>query len=267
MSPFDLRLQRTCDHTIFDEVVTINGLSPNYFSILRYGSDGASNFISVREFSRTEGLSNYFYSRDGFTNWILSNDFSQINWNGLTAANFGSQFGGPGTGIAGFVDGASFVSPPQTMVVTYRTTQLKCPLCEDSGDLALTKDTEFDLHGRLRVLEGHDKVRQLIYKALLTETGSNQVIPDYGSTLSAVIGEKFDTLAEFRIYNSVQQAIQFLIDEQANRPDLPLEETILSVSNVNVSQDFTDPRIIRVTLDVQVADFTNVNVSFNLISQ
>lgn len=240
-----------------DELVSVQGLSPNYFSILLYGSDGASNMVSVREFSRTEGLSNFVYRRDGFSNWQLSPDFSQVNWNS-------QGLGGPGTGVSAFLDGSTMIVPAPDMLVSYRTKPNLCPLC--LGSKNLSKDVDFDLHGRLRTLSGTDKVRQLVFKAILTEIGANEVLPDYGSTLSASIGDKFDTLMQMRLYNGVQQAAQFLVNEQQFQSALPLDETILSVSNVGVAQDLTDPRVIRITMEVQVADFSKVGINFSLVT-
>lgn len=254
---FDLRIQRTCEHLVFDERVTISGLSPDYFSILRYGSDGASNMVTVREFSRTEGLSEFIYRRDGFSNWELSADFKQVNWNS-------AGLGGPGTGVAGFLDGSSLVQPPQEMLVTYRTVAERCPLCLNVA--SLSKDVDFDTHGRLRTLEGTDKVRQQVFKALLTELGSNEVVAEYGSTLSASIGEKFDDLTRMRIYSAAQAAVDFLRVEQLSQPDLPLDETILAVSNMSVTQNRADPRAVDVFIEVQVGDFTKVPVKFNLVT-
>lgn len=254
---FDLRLQRTCSHEIFDELVSLGGLSPNYFSILLYGSDGASNLITIREFSETEGLSSFVYRRDGFTNWQLSGDFAQINWNS-------AGLGGPGTGVAAFLDGSTMAVPAPDMMVSYRTKPEKCPLC--LGGQGLTKDIDFDLHGRLRVLTGNDKVRHLVFKAVLTEVGANEILPDYGSTLSASIGQKFDTLLQMRLYNGVQQSVQFLLNEQQSQPALPLPETIVSVSNVTVTQSTVDPRVALISMQVMVADFSKVTVSFNLVT-
>lgn len=119
---FDLKLQRTCSHELLDQQLAVNGLSPNYFSILPYLSDGSTNFMSVREFARTEGLSDYIYKRDGFTNWNLSTDKTQINWNHM-------GMGGPGTGVSGFLDGSCLIHTPPVMLVSYRADEDECPLC------------------------------------------------------------------------------------------------------------------------------------------
>lgn len=261
--PFDLKLQRTCDHSIFDEAVSISGLSPNYFSVLQHQTDGSSNFMVVRELTATEGLSNFIYSRDGYSNWNLSTDGTQVNWNSM-------GMGGPGTGVASFLDAASHIMPQAQMLVSYQCDPDFCPLCVPSvgpDKRSVTKDIEFDLHGRLRTIDGNNKIKQSVFKALLTTVGTNEVLPDYGSTISLSIGQKFDALTEFRLYQSISQAVNFLIQEQSNNPLLPLNETILNLSSVNIAQDQTDPRIIRVFIKVQTGDFKQTEVTFNMITQ
>lgn len=252
---FDLKLQRVCTHEVLDERASIQGLSPNYFSILAFQSDGSSHFITVREFGATEGLSNYIYARDGFSNWNLSTDGRQINYNTL----------GLGAGASSFLDGATVITPEPVMLVSYRAHKDQCPMCDHT--LGLTKDVEFNLYGQLSKVEGNDKVRQLIFKALLTELGANEVQTDYGSTISLSIGQKYDSFTEFRLHNSIEQAVRFLINEQQTQVGLPLEETILNVSRVSLAQDANDPRIVRVQIEIQTGDFKKVDVTFGMLTQ
>lgn len=252
---FDLRIQRNCSHEIFAETATIQGTSPNYFSILRFPCDGSSNFVSVREFSKTESMNDFIYARDGFTNWTLSTDNRQINWNTQGIGVSGS---------ASFLDGTSFILPQPTWILDYRTTINNCPLCTPA--LPVSKDIEFDPYGQIRTVSGTDKVKQQLFKALLTYLGSNSIIPDYGSTLSDGIGQKFDSFTEYSIYSSVMQAIQFLINEQANQSNLPLNETILSASSIGAVQDLADPRILKITINVKLGDFSITTVSFGMIT-
>jgi len=257
--PYDLKLQRTCSHEVFDERLSINGLSPDFFGVLKFGSDGASDYVTVRALEATEGLSNYLPARDGFTNWDLSDDATQINFNT-------KGIGGPGNvpGIQGFLNAATNVLPPSTMLVSYRTTPEKCPLCDE--DFGIAQDTDFNFHGQLDTVESHNKIKQLVFKALLTELGTNEVVQEYGSTISALIGEKFLPVTEFRLHNAVEQAVRFLIEEQQNQANLPLDETILSIIRITITQDSADPRIIRVQVDLRTGDFEIVPVSFSLVN-
>lgn len=132
--------------------------------------------------------------------------------------------------------------------------------------LGITKDINFDLNGKLELVTASDKIKQAIIKALQTEIGANSLISDYGSSLSSIIGQKFDALAEFKIYNSIQQAVRFLINEQQLQNNLTLEETILAILKVGIVQDSSDPRIIRVTIDIRTGDFQRVKVGLGIIN-
>jgi len=57
-----------CDHKIFDEILSIEGTTPNYFAYLKYPSNKSISDIQVREYC-TEHLTNYIYKRDGITSW------------------------------------------------------------------------------------------------------------------------------------------------------------------------------------------------------
>jgi hypothetical protein len=252
---FDLRLQRTCDHSVFDERQSITGLSPDFFGVLKFQSDGSTQFITIRELASTEGLSEFIPSRDGFTNFELSDDKTQINYNPL---------GIGGAGSASFLNAGTNVFPQPTLLVSYRTIPEQCPLC--SEDFGIAQDTEFNFHGQLSQVSGRDKVKQLVFKALLTVLGRNEVVQAYGSTLSLLLGEKFTPIVEFRLHNAVEQAVRFLIEEQQNQPGLPLDETIASIVRITIEQDAEDPRRIRVQVDIRTANFETVPVNFTIVN-
>ena len=254
----DLQLQSVCDHMVWDEPVSISGLSPNYYSTLFYPCNGSLDKMQVREFSATEGLSQFIYSRDGFTNWRFDPSQNKMVWN-----YYG--FGGPGTGIASFVDGSSQVLPAPQLLVTYPSSAGQCPRCfEGLNKQFLTRDLQINSKGELSEVSGPNRVRQAILKALFTRVGSNPVLPGYGSSLNTLIGQKYDTLAEFRLYDSIQQSIQFLIQEQANQFNVPLNETIIAISSIKVHQNQKDPREILVQIGVQTADLKEVGVQMAL---
>jgi phage baseplate assembly protein W len=132
--------------------------------------------------------------------------------------------------------------------------------------LGVTKDIDINSNGVLVPVSGNNKIKQLILKALLTEEGANELFPSYGSELHSVIGDKFDTLAEFKLHNAVQKAIRFLIVEQINIPNLPLDETILSLLGIEISQDQVDPRIIRIVVNVQTGNFQQTQLNLGIVS-
>lgn len=258
---FDLSLQRICDHRIFDEQLTLQGSSPNYFAFLKYFSNLNTNAMQIREYATTEQLTNYTYTLNGFTNWSVSTDGRQINFNSL-------GLGGPGTGVAAFADGSTIINPQRIFLATYLAPAANCPLHDAVGqnNTAIQKDINVTPQGTLDTVTSFDKVRQAVLKALLTVLGDNQFFPSYGSLLSSTIGTKFDLLAQFTLQQSIQNSVNYLIQQQQAQPTLPLSETIFKVSSVNVAQSQTDPRTVMVTIVILTGAYQNVQVSFGILT-
>lgn len=257
---FDLINNRLCDHKIFDEKLTLQGASPNYFAILKYQSNNDPTKFDIREFAETDGITGYSYTINGFTNWALSPDGRQINFNSL-------GLGGGGTGVASFADGATLIIPSKVYVSTYYTLDTICPLHDLPGPQSspIQKDININESGQLTTVTGKDKVRQAVMKALLTAVGSNKFNSTYGSWLSNVIGQKFDMYAQFTIQQSIQDAVDFLIQQQQQATTfIPQDERIFKVSSVNVSTSDTSPVTIRVSVNILTGSYENVEVSLGV---
>lgn len=258
---FDLVNERPCPHQIFDEQLSLQGASPNFFAILKYQGNGNTNQMQIREFATTNSLTNYSYPINGFTNWSLSGDQRQINFNTL-------GLGGPGSGVASFADGATLL-PTKIYLATYLTITELCPLHDiiNSQYAPIQKDINVTPQGRLDTSIGSDKVREEVLKALLTLQGANQFQPSYGSLLSSSIGQKFTVLTQFNLQQSIQSAIDFLIQQQQAQPTIPLTEVILRLNSVTMQEDPTDPRTIRIVISILTGTYTNVTVTFGIVTQ
>lgn len=251
----DLFLGRTCDHLIIDEALSIDGLSPNYFATLNYTSNGATNLMAVREFGQTEGMTNFIYTLNGFTNWNLLPDNRTIQFNSL----------GLGSGTASFLDGSTMINPMPLMLASYIATAEACP--KHLAGANVMNDVAFDVGGRLREVSGINKVRQQVVKAILTQVGENRYHPDYGSTAAELIGQKFDIFAQLKLQQTIQNAVQTLILAQQALPNLPLDETILRISNMQVSQSQADPRTLNVLLKIQTGTYDEAVVSLPIVTE
>lgn len=258
---FDLANQRICDHKIFDEKLTLQGSSPNYFGILKFQANGNTGAIEVREYSATEGLTNYRYTVNGFSNWSLSSDGRQINFNAL-------GLGGPGTGIASFADGATLISPAPIYLASYQTISAQCPLHNqaNSSSSPIQRDVNITEQGRFATVTGAEKVRQAVLKALLTFVGSNTFHPTYGALLANSVGQKFDLFTQFNLQQSIQDAVDFLIQQQQLEPAIPLDETIFRVSSIDLQLDPTDPRTIHVIIKILTGAYQEVPISFGVVT-
>ena len=257
---YDLYLSKVCPHRIFDERLTLQGASPNYFAILNYGSNGDPSAFDVRDWASTEGLTGYLYAVNGVSNWSLSADGTQINFNT-------QGLGGSGTGVASFVDGSTMIQPAYVYVASYTALDTTCPLHTQAGPQypPIQRDININTQGQLTTIEGEDKVRQMVTKAILTAVGSNTFHTDYGSWLSTAIGSKFDIMTQMTIQQSVQTSVDYLItQQQQSTVYIPPEETIFRVSSVNVSKDPTTPTMIRVSVDIMTGTYKNVTVGLGV---
>jgi len=256
---WDLSRERVCDHKIFEEQLTLRGSSPNYFAVLNFICNKNTNAMDIREWSETNGLTNYDYTISGMTNWTLSNDGRQINFNSL-------GLGGPGSGAASFVDGCTLIQPIKMYVASYYALDTSCPLHDLPGEqfAPIQKDVNINPQGRLVTLQGKEKVRQSVLKALLTSLGGNTFHTTYGSSLQSIIGQKFDMFAQMSIQQSVQEAVDFLIQQQQLSTFIPTDELIFRVSAVDISTDETDPRVVRVNVRVLTGTYEEVEISIGL---
>lgn len=255
---FDILKEKTCPHQIFDEELTLQGSSPTYFAPLKYTCNLNTNAVEVREFASTNSLTNYTYTINGFTNWSISSDGRQINFNTL----------GLSAGAASFADGSTMIDPQRVYMMTYLATQDTCPLHQTPrvGYSPIQLDININEQGRFDVVTGREKVRQMVLKALLTVVGSNVFYPAYGSLTSNMIGQRFDLFTQFNLQSSVQDAIDFLIQQQQLQPIIPQAELILRVSSVDVQQDEQDPRVIRVAIKVLTGLYEEVPVAFGVVT-
>jgi phage baseplate assembly protein W len=246
----DLQINTVCDHHIRDEVIMLDGMSPFYYADLRFPTNMNTNEIQVREHYNTEQNPNYVFFLDGITDFVLQGS-QRLQFNNLLFA--------PGVN---FVEGLTSVIPNKIYEVDYLTPLTTCPKCLG---LKFVKDVNFDRLGQLTTLTGIDRARQNILKMLLTVIGNNVFNPDYGSTLNSAIGEKLTPTIFFKLQQSIVNAVQSLIQIQAQEIDiLPAEEIVLGLNNLSINTNSQDPRLIDIVIEVLVGTFQAVNVNLQM---
>lgn len=249
--PFDLTLGRACDHRIVDETLTLQGMTPYYYADLRFPSNKNKDEIQVREHYATEDDQHYVYVLDGITDFEMINNGQRLLFNQMDFA--------PGVN---YVEGSTFVIPNRIYVASYICTILDCPKCLSSKFL---RDVGFDQMGHLTSVRGVNRVRQNVSKIIMTVIGNNIFNPDYGSTLSAAIGEKLTPTIFFKLQQTVVTAIQALIEIQAQEVDtLPADEIILGLNNINIGVNEVDPRLVDIVIEVLVGTFQPVTTNLQL---
>jgi len=248
--PIDVQIGRVCDHRITDETLTLNGLSPYYYSDLRFPTNLNAQQIEVREFFTTESNQHYVYILDGITDFKLIGD-QRLEFNELLFA--------PGVN---FVEGSTFVIPNRIYLANYIAPLAVCPKCLSAKSF---RDIGFNQMGQLAEVTSTNRVRQNVSKALLTVIGNNVFNPDYGSTLSFAIGEKLTPTIFFKLQQSIVNAIQGLIEIQAQEVDtLPADEILLGLNNLSIDIDQVDPRLINIVIDVLVGTFDSVTTNLQM---
>jgi phage baseplate assembly protein W len=248
---YDFQIGTVCDHRIINETLALNGMSPYYTANLRFGSNLNYQQIQVREFYETNNNPGYKFITDGITDFILFNNGQSLRFNNLLFT--------PGVN---FVEGSTFVIPERIYLANYTTITQTCPKCLGT---VFENDVALGPTGDIITVEGNDYARQQVEKIILTLRGNNQFQPDYGSALSGSIGQKFTTAIFFKIQQTVQDAIQSLIEIQSQNLDqLTAAQVILGLNNLQVNQDSTDPRNLLITLSVTLGDFSTIKTRFNM---
>ena len=248
--PIDVFIGRVCDHKIVDETLALNGLSPYYYSDLRFPTNLNVQQIEVREFFTTEANQHYVYNLDGITDFKLIGD-QRLEFNETLFA--------PGVN---YVEGSTSVIPNRIYLANYIVPLAVCPKCLSAKSF---RDIGFNQVGQLAEVTSTDRVRQNVSKALLTVIGNNVFNPDYGSTLSFAIGEKLTPTIFFKLQQSIINAIQGLIEIQAQEVDtLPADEILLGLNNLSIDIDQIDPRLINIVIDVLVGTFDSVTTNLQM---
>jgi hypothetical protein len=141
-----------------------------------------------------------------------------------------------------------------------------------SFDLKITKgDLQIERDGSISTVSGNKKLRQDIVKILLTSYGDNRYHPGYGSGLGQIeVGSVNFNLTEAEMKNTAINAINSLIamqKRQSRSQTLSPSETIVSVLDVAVSRDASDPRLYNLKVAVLTQQLTEIfdNITIRLI--
>jgi phage baseplate assembly protein W len=253
----DMQLQNQCDHKIY-ELITISGVSPNYYTYLENIPNKTRNGVYVGCYTTDTDLESF--ALQGFNVVGGSNSLVGItNWefddNEPTKINF------PYNAEIPSVDGNKDILPKLMYVMSYYTTIANCPKCNGTG---IVSDIAFDNVGKLKTVTGYGKVKQQLLKILLTVIGDNLYDSDYGSQINNSIGQKFTTYTSANIQYSIYKAVQHLMKIQQEN-NLPANETIAELSNITV-EPTSDPRKLKLSINVITADAQEVSsgLTFNL---
>ncbi len=121
------------------------------------------------------------------------------------------------------------------------------------GDIVLSADADFST-----VTDGA-KLTQDVIKMITTPQGSNKFQPAIGSLINKrLVGQVLTAQNTVTVLQgSVQEALvllQKLQRQQAQTQALTPSETLVSINNISVERDRTDPRQLNVILKIMAAD-------------
>lgn len=243
----DMKLQNDCDHKIY-QLITISGISPNYYTYLDYVPNKTKQGVYVGEYTVENDITTFALNNAGITNWAYDNEEP-------TKINF------PYNPYIPSVDGNKELKPQPVYVMSYYALSSNCPKCNNTH---IESDIAFDTVGKIKEVTGYGKVKQQLLKILLTVIGDNLYDSEYGSQISSAIGQKFTAYITANIQYSIYRAVQHLMKIQQEN-NLPNNETIAELSNIQVEKT-KDVRSIKLSISVITADYQEVSTSlkFNL---
>ena len=244
----DIKLWNSCNHLV-ETIIDVNGISPNFYAILPFTSNKNIVNTSIYEFSEVDGLTFFDASVDGITNFSYNGDGTRIEF-GTYPIDYGMNFPDPNINYV----------PKKVYIAEYGALKDSCPKCNGTN---IVKDIAYNTVGRLITLQGRYKVVQQILKILLTIVGGNLFDQDYGTTLSASIGQKLDNYVVAKLNQSILAAMNHLMNiQQIN--GVPDNERIIRVADINATRDTNDARGIHLEVIVTLASYENVTTKLRI---
>lgn len=243
----DMNLQNECNHKIY-QLITISGVSPNYYTYLDYEPNKTRVGVYVGEYTDETDVETFALNKEGITNWTFDEQES-------TKINF------PYNPEIKSVDGNKELMPKPVYVMSYFALSANCPKCNNTH---INSDIDFNKVGKIKEVTGYGKVKQQLLKILLTVIGDNLYDSEYGSQISSAIGQKFTAYITANIQYSIYRAVQHLMKIQQENL-LPDNEIIAQLSNIQVEKT-DDVRALKLSISVITADYQEVSTTlkFNL---
>lgn len=247
----DFALLNTCDHRFIEEI-DIEGISPDYYASLTYEANPNLSTIAIIDANKSSITA--IYAMNNSTGEGISNFY-------LDASNKVIVFGRyPVDAGMNFPDPNIDHMPADKYFCAYLVKTSECPKCSGSK---IVKDIFIDNTGRIATVSGTEKLRQQIQKILLTLSGNNLYDTSYGSTLQSVIGQKINKYQAAQLQFTILDSLNHLQSIQyAN--NVPSNEQIKSISQIDAIRDSVDPRQINIYITVLTASYEEVTTSIKM---
>lgn len=218
---FDLKLTNQCNHRIINEKLVIKGDYPNYYCILKSPAIGNNHKIKIVD------QNNLFKQKPTLINYQLNenNKYIYFNINDID------------------VDVRTEVYPKNSYYATYYTNAEHCNKCIMHSNYS--NDINFDVVGRLEIIDGKPYLIQKFKKNLITEKGKNIFNNEYGSELNKYIGKTKTALAILMCQNTIKDTVNFIKNQQINYSEiLDNNQKLLKIDDFQIMPT-NDERMIK----------------------
>lgn len=219
---FDLKLNNKCNHRIINEKLTIKGDYPNYYCILKSPAIGNNHEIKI------VNQNNLFKNDPILINYQLNNEnFKYIYFN-LNEID---------------VDVRKEIYPKNSYYATYYTNAQHCNKCIMHSNYS--NDINFNVIGKLEIIDGKPFLVQKFKKNLITEKGKNIFNSEYGSDLIKYIGKTKTALAVLMCQNTIKDTVNFIKNQQINYSEiLDSNQKLLKIDDFQI-MPADDERLIK----------------------
>jgi hypothetical protein len=243
----DIRLINLCDHRIFDEFITIEGVSPNFITYTKIPFNYNKNVTFIRDFNSTVIKEEIVTALDGITNFAFSTSNESLIFFGTDPVDSGMNF----------IDITS-TNPRTLFLIDYISQQAYCPKCLGTG---IMQDLTYDGTGEIVTTQSVEKVKQELFKVILTSLESNTYDQNYGSQLDNLIGRKLDVDTITLLQKNILDAVYYLMQLQQSK-NAPDDERILKLAGI--SAVLVSPTLLQVTVTVLLATTAETSINFGV---
>lgn len=219
MATKDIKIQNVCDHTIYEEILT---LKPDRLTLYPQFPVASKSFAVLSRFGEPLAKESYSYVQD--KQLLYENKYFKIV---LTEPEL-------------------YLSPIYTL--TYSTFPQFCPKCLETG---FVDDLVEVSPGDVKIVSGAYLLIQQVEKTIVTSLGTNKYYPWAGCGLSGLVGSKITDfqILKMEIVSKVQTALNNLRTiqqkHQAVNPSVSPDEVLKTVETIEVTQDSSDQTIIN----------------------
>lgn len=219
---FDLKLTNQCNHRIINEKLKIKGDYPNYYAILKSPAIGNNHQIKVVD------QNNLFKTKPVLINYQLNNENYKYIYFNLNDVD---------------VDIRTGIYPKNTYYATYYTNSQYCNKCIKHSNYS--NDINFNVIGKLEIIDGKPFLVQKFKKNLITEKGKNIFNSEYGSNLIKYIGKTKTALAVLMCQNTIKDTVNFIKNQQINYSEiLDSNQKLLKIDDFQI-MPADDERLIK----------------------